>query len=334
MTKTAIANDASRMDVLREQHSRSVATDIMKINFKHLYYFWMIARTGGVIRAGERLHVTPQTLSGQIKLLEDRLGCQLFERNGRNVQLTDAGRIAVEYAEEIFLLGSQLEGALKERAGNRVATSFKVGIADSIPKAIAYRFLEPAIADSPTVRIVCREGGLPTLLADLRVHQLDLVLSDAPLPADANIQAVSHPLGRSHLAIFGTARLLTQRKAPFPECLDSMPMLMPGSGSALRRKLDDWINKTGIRPHVAGEFDDWALMMAFGREGKGVFAAPAMLETQLLQEHGLRPAGQIVDVFEEFYAISIDKRVGHPSVNRIADAARAEQFECSGELSY
>jgi LysR family transcriptional regulator, transcriptional activator of nhaA len=331
---TTIANDASRMGGLREQHSQPVTTDTMKMNFKHLYYFWMIARSGGVIRAGQRLHVTPQTLSGQIKLLEERLDCELFERNGRNVQLTDAGRIAVEYAEEIFLLGSRLEGALKERAGTRAAVSFKVGIADSIPKSIAYRFLEPAIADSPTVRIVCREGGLPALLADLAVHRLDLVLSDAPLAADANAHAVSHPLGRSSLAIFGTACLQMDRSTPFPECLASVPMLMPGSGSALRRKLDEWIGKTGIRPRVAGEFDDWALMIAFAREGKGVFAAPAMLETQLLQEHGLRPIGQIPGVFEEFYAISIDKRVGHPSVNRIADAARAEQFECSGELSY
>ncbi len=146
------------------------------MNFKHLYYFWMTARTVGVIRAGQRLHLTPQTLSGQIKLLEERLGCQLLERNGRNVQLTDAGRIAIGYAEEIFLLGSQLEGALKKQTGTRMAVAFKVGIADSIPKSIAYRFLEPAMVESQSVRIVCREGGLRALLADLAIHRLDLVL--------------------------------------------------------------------------------------------------------------------------------------------------------------
>ncbi|MGA7816813.1 transcriptional activator NhaR [Caballeronia sp.] len=301
------------------------------MNFKHLYYFWMIARTGGVIRAGQRLHVTPQTLSGQIKLLEERLGCQLLERNGRNVQLTDAGRVAAGYAEEIFLLGSQLEGALKQRAGTHATAVFKVGIADSIPKSIAYRFLEPAITDGAAIRIVCREGGLPALLADLAIHRLDLVLSDAPLPADATMQAVSHSLGRSSLAIFGAACLYANRKTSFPECLDGMPMLMPANGSALRRKLDDWISRTGVRPRIVGEFDDWALMMAFGREGKGVFAAPAMLETRLLQEQAVRPIGHIADVFEEFYAISIERQSSHPSVNRIADAARAEQFECSGQ---
>jgi LysR family transcriptional activator of nhaA len=305
-----------------------------RMNFKHLYYFWMIARTGGVIRAGQRLHVTPQTLSGQIKLLEERLGCQLLERNGRNVQLTDAGRVAAGYAEEIFLLGSQLEGALKQRAGTHAAAVFKVGIADSIPKSIAYRFLEPAIADGAAIRIVCREGSLPALLADLAIHRLDLVLSDAPLPADATMQAVSHSLGRSSLAIFGSACLYANRKTSFPECLDGMPMLMPANGSALRRKLDDWISRTGVRPRVVGEFDDWALMMAFGREGKGVFAAPAMLETRLLQEQAVRPIGHIADVFEEFYAISIERQSSHPSVDRIADAARAEQFECSGQPAF
>ncbi|HEY3599779.1 MAG TPA: transcriptional activator NhaR [Paraburkholderia sp.] len=304
------------------------------MNFKHLYYFWMAARTGGVIRAGQRLHVTPQTLSGQIKLLEERLGCQLFERNGRNVQLTEAGRVAVGYAEEIFLLGSQLEGALKGRAGTRAATTFKVGIADSIPKSLAYRFLEPAIKDGPPVRMVCREGGLPALLQDLAVHRLDLVLSDAPMPADAEVQAVSRPLGRSSLSIFAAPSLLSDRKPSFPECLEGMPMLMPGSSSALRRKLDEWLHATGCSPRVVGEFDDWALMMAFGREGKGVFAAPAMLEMQLLQEHGVRPIGQVTGVFDEFYAISMDRHISHPSVNCIADAARAEQFECSTQHAH
>ncbi len=298
------------------------------MNFKHLYYFWMIARTGGVIRAGQRLHLTPQTLSGQIKLLEERLGCRLLERSGRNVRLTDAGHVAAGYAEEIFELGSRLEGALKARTGTQAAT-FKVGIADSIPKSIAYRFLEPALGEHRAARIVCREGGLPALLADLAVHQLDLVLSDAPPPAGANLRAVSRPLGRSSLAIFGTAGLRTDPKVPFPACLDGMPMLMPSPGGALRLKLDDWIGRTGIRPCIVGEFDDWALMTAFGRAGRGVFAAPAMLEAQLLQEQALRPLGHIEDVFDEFYAISVEKSVSHPSVNRIADAIHDQPLECA-----
>ncbi|MGA7778645.1 MAG: transcriptional activator NhaR [Paraburkholderia sp.] len=304
------------------------------MNFKHLYYFWMTARAGGVIRAGKRLHITPQTLSGQIKLLEARLGCQLLERDGRNVRLTEAGRVALGYAEEIFLLGAHLESELKGRDGLLTANAFKVGIADSIPKSIAYRLLEPAVIDGPPMRIVCREGGLAALLDDLAVHRLDLVLSDAPIPANAGIQAVSHRLGRSNLAIFGAAGLQEQCKAPFPECLDQMPMLMPGTGSALRSKLDGWISETGFSPRVVGEFDDWALMMAFGREGKGVFAAPAILETQLLREHAVQSLGHIAGVFDEFYAISVERHVRHPSVIRIADASRSEQLECSRQTSH
>jgi LysR family transcriptional regulator, transcriptional activator of nhaA len=304
------------------------------MNFKHLYYFWMTARTGGVIRAGQRLHVTPQTLSGQIKLLEERLGCRLFERQGRNVQLTDAGRVAVGYAEEIFLLGSQLESALKGRAGTGGAAPFKVGIADSIPKSIAFHLLQPAVVDGPPVRIVCREGGLTALLADLVVHRLDLVLSDSPMPADANVKAISHRLGRSSLAIFGADCFHNGSKALFPACLDGMPMLMPGSGSALRRKLDGWIGETSVSPRVVGEFDDWALMMTFGREGNGVFAAPTVLETQLLREHGVRPLGHLTDVFDEFYAISVERNISHPSVDRIAAAAHGKQFEDARKLAH
>ena len=279
------------------------------MNFKHLYYFWMTARTGGVIRAGQRLNLTPQTLSGQIKLLEERLGCRLFERQGRNIQLTDAGHVAVGYAEEIFLLGSQLEGALKGRVGTGGTAAFKVGIANSIPKAIASHFLQPAVVDGPPVRIIRQEGGLPALLADLGVHRLGLVLSDSPMPAEANVKTISHRLGRSSLAIFGADCFHNGSKAPFPACLDDMPMLMPGSGSALRRKLDGWIGETSLRPRVVGEFDDWAVMTTFGREGNGVFAAPAVIETQLLREHGVRPLGHLANVFDEFYAITVEKNI-------------------------
>jgi LysR family transcriptional activator of nhaA len=296
------------------------------MNFKHLYYFWITARTGGVVRAGKQLHVTPQTLSGQIKLLEERLGCRLLERNGRHVQLTDAGRVAAGYAEEIFLLGSQLECALKESAGTPAAQTFHVGVADAIPKAIAYRLLEPAIAERPTARIVCREGGLPALLADLATQRLDLVLSDAPPPADPNVNARCRRLGGSGVKIFAAAGLHRQRTTPFPECLNGMPMLMPGKTSALRAKLDDWLSANGFAPDIVGEFDDWALMTTFGREGRGVFAAPSVLETQLMQEHGVHPLGSIGELSETFYAISIERARSHPFVNCIADAARAEPF--------
>ncbi|WP_420992146.1 transcriptional activator NhaR [Cupriavidus sp. 30B13] len=294
------------------------------MNFKHLYYFWMAARSGGIVRAGTQLHVTPQTLSGQIKLLEERFGCALFERDGRNIRLTDQGRVAFRYADEIFSLGAQLESALKPLAAAGAPAPFKVGIADSIPKPIAYRLLEPAMAHAEAVRIVCREGGLPALLTELEAHRLDLVLSDSPHPQAASARAVHHHLGQSGIAIFAGGSLGGKCTAAFPACLHGAPMLMPGIDSALRPRVEGWLTEMGIRPLIVGEFDDDALMLAFGREGRGVFAASAALEEQLLREHGVRLLGTMTDVFDEFYAISIAHRACHPSVSRIANALRGE----------
>jgi LysR family transcriptional activator of nhaA len=292
------------------------------VNFKHLYHFWMTARTGSIKRAGLRLHLTPQTLSSQIKVLEERLGCQLFERTGRNLRLTDAGRLAATYAEEIFLLGSQLEDALRTHATTDVATSFKVGVADSIPESIAQQLLRPLVPDQPGNRVICRDGGLSALLQDLSGARLDLVLADTPIPAGAGTSFVSHRLGRYGLMLFGAARFVDARTTPFPECLNGMAMLMPRAGSALKRKLETWISETRLRPHVIGEVDDWTLMTTLAREGKGVFAAPAMLEAQLLREHGVRPLGAITGVFDEFYAISVKRKSMHPSTSRLPDTAR------------
>jgi LysR family transcriptional activator of nhaA len=296
------------------------------VNFKHLHYFWVAAHAGGIVRAGEQLHISPQTLSGQIKLLEEALDKKLFRKNGRTIELTDAGRLALDYADEIFSLGSELESAVRRESESGAQTRFRVGIADSVPKAIAYRLLEPALSASTSLRMICHEGKLHALLAQLAVHRLDLIIADAPIPADVNIKAFNHPLGRSTLSCFGAEALIQSGGKRFPLSLSQLPVLLPGTESAVRRKLDHWLASHAISPRIVGEFDDGAMTMAFGREGRGVLFAPTVLERQLQAEHNLKMVGQIKSIVEEFFAISIERRISHPAVAMIMDAARSDLF--------
>jgi LysR family transcriptional regulator, transcriptional activator of nhaA len=297
------------------------------MNFKHLYYFWVAARAGGIVRAGEQLHITPQTLSGQIKLLEESLATKLFRKSGRKIELTDAGRLALDYADEIFSIGSELESAMRRESELGTQTRFRVGIADSVPKAIAYRLLEPALSASQSLRMICQEGKLHALLAQLAVHRLDLIIADAPIPADVNIKAFNHRLGRSTLSCFGGEALLQSGTTKrFPLSLGHLPVLLPGTESAVRRKLDHWLASHAISPRIVGEFDDGAMTLAFGREGRGLLFAPTVLESQLQAEHKLQVVGQIDSIVEEFFAISIERRISHPAVALIMDAARSELF--------
>jgi len=296
------------------------------VNFKHLHYFWVAAHAGGIARAGEQLHISPQTLSGQIKLLEDALDKKLFRKNGRTLELTDVGRLTLGYADEIFSLGSELESAVRRESESGAQTRFRVGIADSVPKAIAYRLLEPALGGSVSLRMICHEGKLHALLAQLAVHRLDLIIADAPIPADVNIKAFNHRLGRSSLGCFSAPALMQRNKQSFPKLLGQVPVLLPGTDSAVRRKLDHWLALNAIAPHIIGEFDDGAMTMAFGREGRGVLFAPTVLESQLQAEHKLTMVGQINTIVEEFFAISIERRISHPAVSMIMDAARSELF--------
>jgi LysR family transcriptional activator of nhaA len=206
-------------------------------------------------------------------------------------------------------------------------TRFRVGIADSVPKAIAYRLLEPALSTSQSLRMICQEGKLHALLAQLAVHRLDLIIADAPLPADVNIMAFNHQLGRSTLSCFGAEALLQSgMKKRFPMSLGHLPVLLPGTESAVRRKLDHWLASHAIAPRIVGEFDDGAMTLAFGREGRGLLFAPTVLESQLQAEHKLHTVGQIDSIVEEFFAISIERRISHPAVATIMDAARSELF--------
>jgi LysR family transcriptional activator of nhaA len=298
----------------------------MAINYKHLYYFWATAHAGGVMRAGEQLHTTPQTLSGQIKLLEARLGCSLFSRRGRRLELTAEGRAALRYADQIFALGEELEAAMGEAGRVPRGIDFRVGIADSVPKAIAYRLLEPALGVPGPVRLVCHEGRFDDLLGQLAVHKVDLVLADEPMSRQLSVKAFNHALGTSAMTFFASAALRKSLRGRFPQSLQGAPMLMQGTGSAIRRRFELWSATHGIRPQVVAEFDDSALMTAFGSEGRGVFMAPSVLEDETCAQHRVEVVGRTPDLVEEFYAVSVERRITHRCVEAITQAARAHLF--------
>lgn len=291
------------------------------MNLKHLHYFWKVARAGSVVRAGEELHLTPQTVSGQIRLLERQLGSELFERKGRKFDLSEAGRVALDYAEEIFALESELEQTLRQQPRGR-PREFRVGVADALPKSLAYRLLAPALEIGEPVNIVCREWKLDSLLSELAVHRLDLVLADAPIPPSLPVRAYNHRLGKSDLGFFAHPNLARHIDRDFPACLDGMPMLLPSEDSAVRARLLRWLTRLKLRPRFAGEFDGSSLMAAFGQAGVGVFVAPAALEDEIREQHGVLTIGRSEELAPEYFAISAERRVSHPCVLAVTRAAR------------
>ena len=295
------------------------------INYKHLHYFWAVAKEGGVARASERLHLTPQTISGQLGLLEEQLGLKLFNRVGRNLVLTEDGRLVLSYADEIFSLGGELEEAILQFPERRPKV-FRVGVADVVPKSIAHRILEPALHMPEPIRLVCRESSLDNLLAELSIHRLDLVLADSPIPATVSTRGYSHKLGECPVSFFAARKLAGNLKGKFPLNLDGAPMLLPSVGSQLRTGIDVWLDKHRIRPQLVAEFDDSALMKVFGMQGAGVFIAPAAIEAEVEKQYQCVAIGQLEGVQERFYAISIERRVQHPVVATVVDAARTLLF--------
>ncbi len=296
------------------------------MNFKHLGYFWQVAKAGGVARASEQVHLTPQTLSGQIGLLETQLGTPLFAKKGRNLELTDAGRVAFGYAQEIFDLGSELEESLRNYPARGRLIEFRVGVADAVPKSIAYRLIEPATRLTDPVRIVCREWKLDSLLTELAAHRLDLVIAGAPIPAAARVRAYNHRLGDSGVSFFASPELRKTLKRAFPACLNGAPMLVPGDDTAVSTRLLRWLDAKSLRPRVVGEFDDTALMKAFGQHGSGVFIGPTVLESEIKTQYGVETLGRTREIFEEFFAISMERRATHPCVVAIHESARDGLF--------
>jgi len=295
------------------------------VNYKHLHYFWAVAREGGVARASERLHLTPQTISGQLSLLEKYLGVDLFTRVGRNLELTETGRLVLSYADEIFSLGGELEEVMHQLPIGRPRL-FRVGVVDVLPKSIAHRILQPALQMPEPVRMICREASLDALLAELAVHRLDLVLADRPIPPTVSTRGFSHKLGECAVSFFATEKLEKKLKGDFPRCLDGAPLLLPSSGIQLRSVIDQWLDKHRLHPRVIAEFDDSALMKAFGQEGAGVFIAPAAIEAEVEWQYQVTAIGRVEEVKERFYAISVERRILHPVVSVVMEAARETLF--------
>lgn len=295
------------------------------INYKHLHYFWAVAREGGVARASERLHLTPQTISGQLSLLEENLGVDLFDRVGRNLELTETGRLVLNYADEIFSLGGELEDTIHQLPEDRPRL-FRVGVVDVVPKSITHRILKPALQMPETVRMICREAGFDTLLAELAVHRLDLVLADRPIPPTVSTRGFSHKLGESAISFFASEKLEKGLKSEFPGCLEGAPLLMPSSDNQLRSGVDQWLDKHRIHPRRVAEFDDSALMKAFGQEGVGIFVAPTVIEVEVARQYQVNAIGRVDEVKEHFYAISVERQVKHPIVSVVVDAARKSLF--------
>lgn len=296
------------------------------MNFKHLHYFWVTAKAGGVMRAGEQLHTTPQTLSGQIKLLEDWLGRKLFQKSGRNLELTEDGRLALGYADQIFALGAELENAVRLPRGNNKVLDFKVGVADSVTKSLAYRLLEPALTLEMPVRMICSEGKFPDLLAKLALNQLDLVIADEPMSKRISVKAFNHELGSTPMSFFCAPNLRKTLRGEFPECLNDAPMLIQGSQASVRQQWEGWLSRHQLHPRTIGEFDDGALMTAFGRKGRGVFMAPSVMEADIVEQFGVEVIGHSDELVEEFFAVSVERRITHPCVVAITKTARGQLF--------
>ena len=296
------------------------------LNYHHLLYFWQVAREGTVARASAELRLAQPTISGQIRQLESALGEKLFVRKGRNLVLTDTGRVAYKYADEIFSLGRDLLGAVRGRAPGR-PLRLLVGVADAMPKPIARLLLEPALRLGQPVRLVYREDRpVEEFLAELAVFALDVVLADAPAGPGIAVKAFNHLLGECGTSFFASKQLAAAHRQRFPRSLDGASLLLPGEGSGLRRVLDQWLSSQELRPAIIGEFDDPALMNAFGEDGVGIFAAPTVLEAELHRRHLVEVVGRAESLRQRFYAISVERKLKHPAVIAIRETAKRDLF--------
>jgi LysR family transcriptional activator of nhaA len=294
------------------------------LNYHHLLYFWTVARAGTIAKAGAELHLAQPTISSQIKLLEESLGQKLFERQGRKLVLTDVGRTVMRYADEIFRLGNELKNVVGGLPTGQ-PLRLHVGVADVVPKAVAERLLQPALDVGP-LRLVCREGPLPQLLASLALHELDVVLADAPGSEPVSVRAFNHLLGKCGVSFFASASHAHFKK-DFPRSLNGAPMLMPSEASSVRHALDVWFEARGVRPTIVGDFDDSALLKAFGQRGLGVFAMPRVIEAEVARQFDVSVIGRTDEIENCFYAITVERRLRHPAVVAIAEAARSSTFQ-------
>lgn len=295
------------------------------LNYHHLLYFWLTAREGSIVKASELLHLTPPTVSAQIQSLEKSLGEKLLRRGGRRLVLTEAGQTAYRYANEIFSLGREMQASLKDRPTGR-PLRLNVGINDVLPKYLAYRLLAPAFSLPEGVQVVCLEDNAERLLAQLAMHELDVVLSDVPADRALSVRVFNHLLGECGVTFFGSPPMAKQHRRDFPRSLDGVEFLLPTENTALRRNLDVWFEANGIRPRIRGEFQDNALLDAFGQAGLGLFVGPTAIERETCRQYDVQIIGRTVDVRERVYAISAERKLKHPAVVAISAMARKEFF--------
>jgi LysR family transcriptional activator of nhaA len=298
---------------------------IRRLNYQHLLYFWSVVRTGSLTRACQELALSPPTISAQLRTLEERLGEKLLAKSGRTLVPTEVGRLVYSYADQIFGLGQDLVEALEHRPSAR-PLRLVVGIDDVVPKEIAYRILRPAFALKRPVRLVCREGTLERLVADLAVHEIDVVLSDAPITPSLNVRAYSHSLGTCEVPWMATPTLAKTLRRGFPKSLDGVPVLLPTDDTAIRRALDQWFEKNDVHPVMIGEFEDYAMLREFARAGHGFAPVPSLLEEQFRRQYGFARVGLATGVKGEFFAISIERKIKNPAVAVMIEHAR-EAFQ-------
>lgn len=299
------------------------------LNYRQLHYFWVVAKTGSIVRACEQLNLTPQTVSGQISLLEQSFGVELFRRVGRQLELTEVGRLTLPYAEQMFQLGDELEAMLRSNPDEKQIV-LRVGVADVVPKSIVYRLISPTMTLSEPIRITCREDKLERLLADLAIQRLDLVISDSPMPSQMDIKGYSQKLGECPVSFFATRALAERYGQDFPHSMHGAPLLIPGQETVVRSRLMRWFAEQNIRPRIVGEFDDSALMKAFGKSGSGIFIAPSVIADEVQTQYGVERIGQTDAIIESFYAISVERKVKHPGIVAITEAARHTLFTAPG----
>lgn len=296
------------------------------MNYKHLYYFWVVATAGSIAKACKQLHLAPQTISAQIGTLEKSFDVKLLERAGKGLELTEAGRMALRYADEIFSLGAKLEEAVRQLPSTR-PTTLKVGITDVVPKSISFRLLAPVRSLSESVYLDCREDRLENLLAELAIHRLDLVIADQPMPATVDVRGFNHLLGKCGISFFATKSVAAKLKGPFPQALHGEPLLLPSKGTPARMRLLRWLGDQQIYPRTVGEFEDSALMKVFGQAGTGVFFAPTAIEKEVTTQYRVEVIGRTEEVLEEFFVISVERRITNPAIAAITNTARTELFQ-------
>ncbi|MEZ4337347.1 MAG: transcriptional activator NhaR [Sandaracinaceae bacterium] len=295
------------------------------LNYHHLHYFWRVAKEGSVTAAAEALNLSQPTISGQVKQLEDALGDRLFRRVGRDLELTEMGKVAYRYANEIFELGREMQDVFAGRAVTR-PERLTIGVSDLVPKLVLYRLIEPALELDPPLRVICREDKTDRLLGELATHDLDLVLCDTPIAGHTSVRAFNHLLGETGTTFFATASLARKYRRGFPRSLEGAPLLVPTENTLARRSLDHWLSDQRLRPRIVAEFEDSALLKAFGAEGAGLFPGPTAIEHEICDTYRAKVVGRTEQIVERFYAITVERRIKHPAVRLISDQAKLRLF--------